>query len=237
MEIFEKSHEDRIELAGMNRKSLILEASIVTLALLIVARALFALRGSSAVSQVLPTIVAILFLYVPVIVMWLRRRPIDFLESRWRGYLNSILIFGIAALVVFPPFLVAAHGWQILVGGFNRFRPAAFPNFAGIALYQVFLVALPEEFFFRGYFQSAMNSVFAKRVRFLGVNLGWGFIVTALVFAFAHTVVYYRWWHFAIFFPALVFGYLRERTGTITASMLFHASSNLIMDWFVRSYV
>ncbi|HPQ81946.1 MAG TPA: CPBP family glutamic-type intramembrane protease, partial [bacterium] len=43
--------------------------------------------------------------------------------------------------------------------------------------------------------------------------------------------------HFSIFFPALVFGYLRERTGSITAPALFHAASNILMDWIARSYI
>ncbi|MFH0799578.1 MAG: JDVT-CTERM system glutamic-type intramembrane protease, partial [Pseudomonadota bacterium] len=121
--------------------------------------------------------------------------------------------------------------------GMHNFQAAPFPNLLNFALVQILLVALPEEFFFRGYFQSAANAIFPGRMRFFGANIGWGLLVTAAVFAFAHSVVLYKWWHFSIFFPALVFGYLRERTGTITVPVLFHAASNILMDWITRSYV
>ena len=34
-------------------------------------------------------------------------------------------------------------------------------------------------------------------------------------------------WRLGVFFPALIFGWLRERTGTIVPGTIFHALSNL----------
>jgi hypothetical protein len=123
-----------------------------------------------------------------------------------------------------------------MIMGKHGFRVAAFPNIVNVTLFQLLLVAIPEEFFFRGYFQSTIDRVFTSRKRLLGVDVGWGFLITAVVFAIAHTIVAYQWWHFSIFFPALLFGYLRLKTGSITAPILFHTASNVLMDWFSRSY-
>ncbi|HPW45917.1 MAG TPA: myxosortase family intramembrane protease [bacterium] len=213
------------------------ELAVVTAALLLMARLLFMAKGVGFIGKILPVAIAVLFLYGPVAVIWDRRRRIDFLDDGVVSYLKSIRTFLIVALIIFPPYLIAAHFWQLAVNGYTSFSAAGFPDFWRAAMFQILIIALPEEFYFRGYFQSTINLVTQRRWNIFGTRLGWGWLITALVFAFAHSVVYYRWWHFAIFFPALVFGYLRERTGAITAPVLFHAASNLLMDWFARSYI
>ncbi|MFH0800115.1 MAG: hypothetical protein V2A66_08055, partial [Pseudomonadota bacterium] len=143
-----------------SKRSLAIEIAVVTAALLVVARILMLLRGRSILGQSLFAIIAILFLYVPIAVLWLRKRPVDFLDRGSRQYWRSVLAFGAAALILFPPFLAAAHGWQIFAVGMHNFQAAPFPNLLNFALVQILLVALPEEFFFRGYFQSAANAIF-----------------------------------------------------------------------------
>lgn len=218
------------------KKSLVVEVSLVTAVLLIVAHVLFTSGSAVFIGNWLPFVVAVLFMYGAVAVLWYRKRKIDFLDANKNAYVRSIITFAIFSLIIFPPFFGLAHAWQVFVYGREGFKLADFPGFWNMLAFQVVLVALPEEFYFRGYFQSAMNILFEKKWKFLGVYLGWGWIVTALVFAFAHSIVYFKWWHFSIFFPALAFGYLRERTGTITASVLFHAACNIFMYWFVRCY-
>ena len=217
-------------------KGLLWELGIVTVSLLAVSHLLFVFRSIEWVGKSISTVVAILFLYVPVIVLWKRGRKIDFLDRDLKSFFRSVIVFVIAVAVVFPLFLVCAHYWQILVFAKTAFKFAPLPNLANVIMFQLLLIALPEEFFFRGYFQSTIDRVFTARRRFLGVEVGWGFLITAAVFAVAHTIVAYEWWHFSIFFPALLFGYLRLRTGSITAPVLFHVASNVIMDWFVRCY-
>ncbi len=219
------------------RRGLIVESAVTVVAVLVIIHILYATRGNSFIGPKISYIVAYLLMGAPLLVLWRRRRPLDFFALDAKDLMRAFKEFALVSLVIFPPFLIAAHGWQILVEGYSGFSPVGFPRFANMMLVQLILVALPEEFFFRGYLQSAMNGIFPKKRRFLGAQFGWGLIVTALVFAFAHTIVTYQWWHFAIFFPALVFGWMRERTGNILAPTLFHAASNLVMDWFVRCYV
>ena len=100
---------------------------------------------------------------------------------------------------------------------------------ATLVLYQIFFVAIPEEFFYRGYMQTRLNEVFHRPYLLGGAAFGAALWVTALYFAFGHSLVVLRWWHPAIFFPGLLFGLLRERTGGVLAPAFFHAACNLLV--------
>ncbi len=220
----------------ITKRPLIAEIAVATAAVLVVAHILYRLRFIAFIDRYLSVIIAVLLLYVPIAVLWKRKREIDFIDRGWRTFVSSCGVFVLTALIVFPLFFACAHFWQLWVMGYRGFQLAPFPSLDKVVVYQLLVVALPEEFYFRGYVQSGMNMLFRRRWRVLGATLGWGWVVTALIFAVAHTIITYRWWHFAIFFPALVFGYLREKTGSITAPILFHALSNILMNWFSRSY-
>lgn len=227
---------DRVNFSKM-RRSLVIEVSAVTLAILLVTRVLAAFRGIPVLQQNLSSILGYLLIGVPILMLWWRGRPLDFFSWCWRDFLTSLFWAALTSLVIFPLFWLGAHLWMTKMMGSPGFHAAAIPNLSTTILVQLLVVAFPEEFFFRGYFQSAMNRMFAPRFRILGVTLGWGWLVTAVVFAFAHSILIYQWWHFAIFFPALVFGWLRERTGLVIAPTLFHAACNIMMEWIARSYL
>ncbi len=109
------------------------------------------------------------------------------------------------------------------------------PDYPTLVLYQVFFVAIPEEFFYRGYFQTRLDEVFDRRFLVLGTPIGWGAVIATLYFAFGHSLVQFQWWHFATFFPGMVFAWMRERTGGVAAGALFHATCNVLvvsMDTF-----
>ncbi len=221
---------------GISRKSLAIELAVVTVACLAVIHVLYIAQTVPFIASHLSYFVAYILIGAPILVLWIRKRRLDFFSLGLRDLLKSVWAFLIAAAVIFPAFLLLAHFWQKLVWGAGAFRPAGFPDFWNMLVVQLLVVALPEEFYFRGYFQSAMDRIFPRRRRLLGADLGMGWLLTAVIFAFAHTFITYKWWHFSILFPALVFGYLRERTGSIIAPTLFHAASNLVMSWFVRCY-
>lgn len=177
-----------------------------------------------------------LLLYTPFIYLSVRREPILFLDRSWKQFTGGVLSFVIAVVVVFPIYFVFAHTWMLHIFHFEHFEAAPWTTFTGHLGFQLLAVAIPEEFYFRGFLQGELTKVWKPKWRIWGANLGWGWVITALVFAFAHSVVQWQWWHFSIFFPALLFGYLKERTGSITAPVLFHAFCNCFMDWFSRSY-
>ena len=92
---------------------------------------------------------------------------------------------------------------------------------------QLLLVALPEEWCFRGYLQGRLDEAWRPRWRILGADLGPGWLLAAALFALGHLVLDPRPVRLAVFFPGLLFGYLRARTGSILAGTCLHAASNV----------
>lgn len=105
----------------------------------------------------------------------------------------------------------------------------------GQALWSLFyfylLVAPAEELFFRGYIQSRLNQAFGRPYLFLGVPWGWGWIIASLLFGLWHVV----WNPFALagwlhglwtFFVGLLFGYIREKSGSVMAPAWLHGVLN-----------
>ncbi len=105
-----------------------------------------------------------------------------------------------------------------------------------LVAYQVFFVAIPEEFFYRGYLQTRLNEVFARKWLIFGTPIGWGSVIACLFFAFGHSLVQLQWWHFATFFPGMVFAWMRERTGGVMAGALFHAACNVLVVLLDTAY-
>ncbi|HZA50832.1 MAG TPA: MXAN_2755 family glutamic-type intramembrane protease, partial [Myxococcaceae bacterium] len=89
------------------------------------------------------------------------------------------------------------------------------------------VVALPEEFFYRGYIQGRLRDLWPEGKTIFGARLGRAFWLTALLFAIGHLAIF-QTWRLAVIFPALLFGWLRERTGTVMGAALFHATCNLL---------
>lgn len=95
---------------------------------------------------------------------------------------------------------------------------------------QLIQTALPEEYFFRGYLQTRLEQVWPARWRVAGGGIGKALVVTSLLFALGHVIVDFRPLRLAVFFPSLLFGWLRSATGSIGAAVLFHACCNILID-------
>lgn len=102
---------------------------------------------------------------------------------------------------------------------------------------QLILVAIPEEWFYRGYLQQRFDEAWAPRWRILGVTLGWGWLLSSALFALGHLVLDPRPERLAVFFPSLLFGWMRARTGSILAPVLFHAFSNVWIQTLAYLYI
>ncbi len=194
---------------------------------------------------------------------------------RWSG----VRVAAVAALVVFPPFLVLffwfyshvcagevsvlspvlwVEGRTPFGGGLERYLhrlcgpyeggfwpesiriPADWLRWYGLGiLYQialeVFVVALPEEVFHRGYLMSALEERWPARRRVLGVPFGLAAVLSSLIFAVGHLVGMAELARLATFFPALLFAWLWRRGGSLWAPALFHAASNLLMAGLIAS--
>lgn len=137
------------------------------------------------------------------------------------------------AAVVFPPFWVGFLAWW---SPSESFQPASLRGMGDEALGQFLVIALPEEAFYRGFLQTSLDEVWPPRFRFLGARLGGGVIVTSVVFALGHVATDAHPSRLAVFFPSLLFGYLRSRRGGIGCAATLHALCNLFASYLARSY-
>jgi membrane protease YdiL (CAAX protease family) len=144
--------------------------------------------------------------------------------------------FGVMALIAVP-FFFGWRAWWLHLMPRLHFSLSVKPlEAANEVLGQLFVIALPEEAFYRGYLQTRLDDVWAPRWRLLGARLGPGWLVTAGIFALGHVATVPVPTRLAVFFPALVFGWLRARTGGIGASTTFHMLCNVYSQTLGRGY-
>lgn len=224
----------------LTRRQALVEALIVWAIAIATARIFYSLRGIPFINNNLMLFTSGVFIYLPALILLYRKEPIDFFEKNFKELFYSLKVTAIFTLIVFPPVIVGGHYLHTL---FFKLKYYSMPSptifhgsLASAFAFHLFLVAFPEEFFFRGYLLRRFRQVFQDRVTFFGVLVGKAFFITALLFALSHSLIVFRWWHFSIFFPALAFGWLREKTGALTSPILFHALSNTFSAWVSMHY-
>jgi membrane protease YdiL (CAAX protease family) len=96
-----------------------------------------------------------------------------------------------------------------------------------VLILQLFLVALPEEVFFRGYLQEK-----------IGNNIK-GVLIVSLLFAIAHFIVACIGGGYGgtgclktllTFFPSIVMGYMYAKSGTLWGNIIFHFLANVVYN-------
>lgn len=138
---------------------------------------------------------------------------------------------GAAALLVLPT-LAGLYLWEVLIHGGNfHFAWSNYDKLSSPLYYevivQILVVAAPEEFFYRGYLQTQIQTLLdRKRVRRLNPALA--IVITSLAFATAH-IMGGNLMRLNTFFPGLLFGFLRLKTGGLLAPILCHALCNVLM--------
>lgn len=83
---------------------------------------------------------------------------------------------------------------------------------------QLFIVALPEEVFFRGYIQDSIGRNYKA------------IIVVSVLFSIAHiprALFLNEWLSLLTFFPSLVMGWLYMKTDNLIPSIIFHCFANI----------
>jgi membrane protease YdiL (CAAX protease family) len=146
---------------------------------------------------------------------------------------GSLSFHIVVVTLVFIPYAIGhyllAHWW---LGAHFQFRLP--PELLRSTFDQVLLIALPEEFFFRGYLQTQFDQVWGRPYRLLGAEVGVGLPLAAALFAVCH-VLFGGPARLIVFFPGVLYGWLRARTGTIAVPTLYHAFSNLLMQTMLVS--
>jgi uncharacterized protein len=235
------------------RRALLEALGIFGLATLLCA-VLWQLRGVVPfIGNNLHALIAAIFLYLPSMLLMRRREDFSRYGLSAKPLGKGLLFFLGGMLIVFPLFAGGFYLYYQTIcspavrralplpgqlrslcrswaGSWRRVRWRLPPSFGQLALAQLLVVALPEEYFFRGYLQTRLELVWPSRRRVLGANIGWSLLVASALFALGHLLVDFNALRLAVFFPALVFGWMRQATGSILAGVLFHAASNLISE-------
>ena len=163
---------------------------------------------------------------------------LDLVRAVVRAVPSGVRELGFAlavALVVFPPFIAGFWWWHGPEHPFVLSLPSDLPAYV---LTQLLVVGLPEEALFRGYTQSRLHEAFGERVRILGAELSpRALALQAVLFALIHFAVEVHPARLAVFFPALLFGWMRARRGGIGAAIAFHAACNLLGDILARGWL
>lgn len=126
--------------------------------------------------------------------------------------------------------IVTGAGSKALPDGQEGRIPLGFGWLLSVILTQLILVAVPEEFFFRGFIQTRLTQAWGSEGWTLfGLPLHRAILVSSALFAFSHLFVGFGLHRLLVFFPSLLFGALREKTGGLVASILYHAACNLMV--------
>jgi uncharacterized protein len=149
-----------------------------------------------------------------------------------RAIWRSLLWSGILSLIFFPLF------WAGFVLWWNPSREFEWPPppAIGAILTQVLGIAIPEEMFYRGYVQTAIDDAVKWRVQVFGATLGAGIFIASIVFALGHLATTTHPTRLAVFFPSLAFGWLRAKTKGIGAAVCFHAACNIFSAYLTDTY-
>jgi len=169
-------------------------------------------------------------------------------DSRtWRAWGRGALAGAGACALLFPPFAAGFVAFGKLLPllpewAAHLLAPYTLPphlqlrlpdRFPLLLLNQLLVVALPEELFYRGWMQTTWAGTRAgagpvRGVRLLGADLPPGFLATQALFAAGH-LVSLQPWRLGTFFPGLLFGWLRQRTGGLAAPVVAHTLSNVFI--------
>lgn len=187
-------------------------------------------------------VVTVGFLYLPTLAMQARGEDYADYGFTFRTWRTDLKWFAIMSGLTFPLFVGGYLGFAMLLPRLPaewvhlftpyvaepHFVPRLPDRFAEHVIDDFFVVGLCEEFFYRGYLQTRLRDAWPSGRVFMGARLGRAFWLTAVLFALGHLAIF-QVWRLAVFFPSLLFGYLRERTGSIMAGAAFHACCNLLV--------
>jgi uncharacterized protein len=173
-------------------------------------------------------------------------------DWNWQGKLAALAAsLAIAALPVFgwrkvgltlahaPGSLKPSIPVVLLYCAFFLSLAAAFPNGEAdreLIAFQLTMPGLEEEIFYRGILLLALDRAFAGRVRFLGIEWGWGAILSSLLFGMTHAFGYADG-AFSLdpmtlaltALPSFIAIWLRVRTGSLLLPVFLHNFGNSIL--------
>ncbi len=146
---------------------------------------------------------------------------------RPRAFLEDVGRAVVLGALTFPWFLIGHHVWQGLLGH-DHVRWGTPPDLDVVLLKNIFLIALPEELFYRGFVEHRLERRWPTRVFVLAVPLGRTVVVASALFALGHFLGEYNPARLGPFFPAFLFSLLTRRSGSIAGAIVYHGCSNAV---------
>lgn len=165
------------------------------------------------------------------------------------GYqsLQGGAVIALAELIVIAIVILVLQRQKTVVNGISNIIITGlillFPIFVGLMMSRLTVIVVStiiwqffsgfgEEFVWRGYVQSRLNQAFGRPYHLFGIEFGVGLIATSILFGFFHAFNTYDpaiglaslSWGWALFttFSGLMFGILREKTGSLLAPGIAH---------------
>ncbi|MBL9042585.1 MAG: CPBP family intramembrane metalloprotease [Myxococcales bacterium] len=223
--------------SAASRRAIFREVGLLFLGATVLVSVLYRLRSIPLVESNIAVVAAVAFLYLPALLLWRRGRELEDFGLRFRPVGRSLLLWIALTMVVLPPFgycyelfvhtLCPQYLMKLVVCPTPIAKVLRLPpQLPLLVVSQLLVVALPEEFFFRGYLQQRLSEV-------MSVQRAW--LLQAALFALGHYLVTFHPASLLVFFPGLLFGLLRLSSGSVLAGTLFHATCNLVMETLHRS--
>lgn len=184
------------------------------------------------VNSYLDIIVSVLFLYTPILFLFAKKMHPVYYGIWKKGAIKSILRALFVSFFIFPLYTIGFYLYNKYSNGLSMsiilIKQLFQPRFLLFVLNNLLMVAIPEEIFYRGYLQSELRTCDTRKITLLGVNIGYSFLLVNIMFAIGHIILIPNITRLAVFFPGLVFSWLREKDDNIAGAIVFHWLSNIL---------
>lgn len=128
--------------------------------------------------------------------------------------------------------ILALSAWATMVG--TSSPKGDFDAFT--LIYLAIMPALNEELVYRGCLLGILDKLMPSRINFLGAQIGWGVIVTSILFSLLHGFSLDHTLSLHIeaialtnsFISGLIFAWLRERSGSLVMPMIAHGLEDFL---------
>ncbi|OPZ22931.1 MAG: CAAX amino terminal protease self- immunity [bacterium ADurb.BinA186] len=143
----------------------------------------------------------------------------------WPQIGQELIFTVILCAAVFVPYIAAYYGVQHYLA-MTQHKTLIFslnwpPMLIKETLLQLFVVAFPEEFFYRGFLQGALLEAWPNRRFVFGLPVGRAIIVTNLLFALGHLVSGFHPMRALTFFPGLIFSWIVYKRKNLLPAIIF----------------
>ncbi|MGB9735070.1 MAG: myxosortase family intramembrane protease [bacterium] len=193
---------------------------------------IFTASKLTILNSYLDILVAVLFLYTPILFLFIKKRHPSYYGIGKNRAIKSILRALLVAIIIFPLYIAAFYLYNRYVLGLNMdFQGTKLVHQPGLLLFvlnNLLMVAIPEEVFYRGYIQSELKQCDRKKIMLLGTEIGYSFLSVNIMFAIGHIILIPNITRLSVFFPGLVFSWLREKDDNIAGAIIFHWLSNVL---------